>query len=132
MTIIEDLWVIHTTSLEALADTDDRFSLQIQSQRQRAVIVFPDLAYNEREKGQTDEYHFSLRDWQFDDEKIQPGEIEMLTHGTNRWLPSSFWVISRNVNKEYRILIVNHNWPQNGYFSTDQTEGQVSRPLDQP
>jgi len=132
MAVIEDLWVIHTTSQETQANTNDNFSLQIQSQGQRAVLVFPDLEHNERELGRTDEYHFDLRDWEFDDEMIQPGEIEMITHGSNRWLPSSFWVISRNVNDEYRILIVNLNWPQNAYFSNDPSEGQTSRPLDQP
>jgi len=132
MTIIEDLWIIHTTSKEEYSNTDDMFSLEIQSQGQRAVFVFPDLEHNERELGRTDEYRFDLRDWNFDDEMIQPGEIEMLTQGEDAWLPSSFWVISRNVNDEYRILIANPNWPQNAYFSTNPSEGHISRPLDQP
>ncbi len=132
MAILERIWVIKTTSTKNNAETDEEFSLEIQSQGQIQTLKFPDLSHNEREKGRTDEYEFDLRNYEFDDEQLMPGEIRLLIHGNNAWLPQSIWIIGKNVEGNFKLIVARPDWPENAWFSTDSSEGQTSRPLDQP
>jgi hypothetical protein len=133
MTILTDLFFHQTTADVRDAGTGDSFSLEIQSQGQRAVIEFPELDSDERERGSSDDYHFDLRNFNFDHELLAPGDIRVVTHGDNAWLPNSFWVtggFGDGGNDEDVGLVYRPSWPQTNWFSTDSDEGQSSWPLD--
>jgi hypothetical protein len=134
MAVIEDLFLIQTTSFMPDSESDDAFVLEVQSQGQRATLDFPDLPHNERERGRTDEYRFDLRDHEFDDQQIRPGDMRITTRGGDAWRPQAFWVITRNVDGEFRLLVAIPDWPPTALFSNEpgDTGAQASRPLDQP
>jgi PLAT/LH2 domain len=130
------LWVIHTTSTAADANTDDRFELQVRGTVNPQAIIaqlrFPDLPHNERERGRTDQYRFSMDTYDVDMFGFDESSFSIITFGHNAWLPSSIWVIGQDVEGTRRLLASVPKWPKNLWFSTDSKEGEQSRALDVP
>lgn len=131
MAILERVWVIHTTHDAEDSNTDDSFSLEIQTADERVDLMFPNLPHDERERGRTDEYEFDLRDYNVDHLEVDPGDIRITTHGSNAWRARSIWVIGRTADGGYHLLVARPDWPHNAQWSTDFSEGRPSRPLDQ-
>lgn len=135
MAKLNEIWLIQRTARENNSDTDDIFLLEMQSGGERAEFRLAGLPHDEREQGRTDQYRFDVRDFEFDDEVLQPGDIRITATGEDAWLPSSFWVIGRNVNDGFTLLVARPNWPQTGWFSANPSDvnGQArpTRPLDE-
>ncbi len=132
MAIVEKMWVICSTHSEEHSDTDDDFVIHIRSQGQHLEHNAVDQHVDERRRGATDTYEIDCRRFQFDDTRFRPGEISMLTLGSDAWRPTRFWVISKNDNGEFKLLIAQPDWPYDSLFSTDGNEGNVEYDLDQP
>jgi len=130
MAILERVWVIHTTSRQAEAGTDARFSLEIQTRSQRFAPNFPRLPHDERNRGRTDQYEFDLRDVEIDHEDVEPGNIRITILGRDRWLPESIWIVGRDRNGGFHLLVARPAWPSNAWFSTRPGD-MATRPLDQ-
>ena len=139
MAILERVWVTHTTSTDAEANTGAAFSLEISGNNQVANLDFPDLPHDERERGRTDQYEFDLRNWEIDHEDVLPGNVRLTIRGGeggNAWLPQSIWVMGRTVDGQYHLLVARPDWPATAWFSTDHSDvggtARTTRPLDQP
>ncbi len=135
MAILERVWLIHTTSTEPDADTEDGGQLEIQTATERATREAPGLPHNERERDRTDEYEFDFRGENIDVDDIRPGGIRYTTFGSNAWLPRGFWVIGRTEDDEFHVLVGRPDWPRDGWFSTDRRDAdgraEPTRPLNQ-
>jgi hypothetical protein len=136
MATLRNLWVIHTTSTEAGADTDDGFQLVIRASNvpypERARLTFPDLPHDERERGRTDQYRFDVLNLNIDMFGLGGNNFCIQTLGSDAWLPASIWVIGRDVTGLQRLLVSLPFWPDNLWFSKDTSEGREIRCLDDP
>lgn len=143
MATLRFLWIIHTTSTRANADTDDPFRLEV---RERTTpppggswrfLPFPDLpSPDEKQQGVTEQYRFDLTaetgHLSIDMDTLTPDGIAVTIRGVDAWLPSSIWAIGEDVNGARRLLAGVPNWPTSvsrGWFSEDPTEGRMTRSL---
>ena len=130
------LWIIHTTSTSANADTESAFRLVLPISDGTTVgFPFPNLpSPDERERGVTEQYMFDFRNIQdeFLMEFLQADDISIRILGSDAWLPSSIWAIGEDINSNRRLLAGVPNWPttiERGWFSTDTSEGRPIRSL---
>jgi hypothetical protein len=90
MARINGLTIIQTTADETDAGTDGGFQLQIARPGGDVLRTFPDLPYDERERGRTDQYFFDLSGENVDSNA--PGfQVIMRTLSADGWLPSSIF-----------------------------------------
>jgi hypothetical protein len=141
MATLRFLWVIHTTSTQANADTENKFRLNLLAspfpfpQGTTVRLPFPDLpSPDERERGVTEEYRFDLSgvEPRINMTFLDAEEISITILGDDAWLPASIWVIGEDVNSTRRLLAGVPNWPTSvsrGWFSTDTSEGRATRSL---
>ncbi|MGH9970006.1 MAG: hypothetical protein ACREBG_19730 [Pyrinomonadaceae bacterium] len=132
MARLRTLWVIHTTSAQGDANTDERFRMIIKdSSAQRTELVLPSLQHDERERGRTDEYVFNLEGGRFIEmETLRPADIGIEITGGNAWLPKSIWVIGQDVQGGRKLLAAQPSWPSDGWFSTQTSDaGARAKPV---
>jgi hypothetical protein len=126
--ILTDLYFHQRTADVKDAGTDDDFTLLIQSQGQTAILEFDDNSGNDREMGESDSYQFDLRNFNFDHEMIKPGDLAIITHGKDAWLPEAFFVtggFGDGVIEEDVVLVDVPHWSDTNWFSLDpEDEGQ--------
>jgi hypothetical protein len=136
MATLRYVWVIHTTSTAANAGTDEGFELIIRSQVNPQAIVgtrrYPDLPHDERERGRTDQYRFDVRDLGVDMFGLNEDNFCIRILGDDAWLPASIWIIGQDVQGARRLLAGVPTWPDDLWFSTDASEGEATRCLDDP
>lgn len=132
MSRLQTIWVIHTTSELADANTDDKFRVIIRdSSAQQTEMVFPSLPHNERERGRTDEYVFNMQGQRaIEMETLTPANIGLEITGGNAWLPKSVWVIGQDVQGKRKILAAQPRWPSDSWFSTQTSDaGAKAKPV---
>lgn len=136
MATLKFLTVIHTTSRTADADTEDGFKLRIlgaiNPDATVAVLTFPDLPHDERERGRTDEYKFDVEDLDLDMFGLNERNFELIALGDDAWLPATMWVIGQDIRGTRELLASVPIWPTNAWLSTDDSEGEAVRRLDLP
>lgn len=136
MTALRYLWVIHTTSADENAGTDEGFQLRILSQINPNAVVaefeFPDLQHDERERGRTDEYRFDVSELEIDMVGLDEDNFCVEILGDDAWLPHSIWIIGQDVEGTRQLLASVPEWPKDLLFSTDEAEGEASHCLDEP
>jgi hypothetical protein len=135
------VWIIHTTSTRADADTDDAFRLSVRASPfplppgTWVRVGFPDLpSPDERERGATEQYRFDFRSREpaIDMALLDGADMEIEILGSDAWLPSSIWAIGQDVNGTRKLIAAHPSWPtsiSNGWFSTDLSEGRPTRRL---
>jgi hypothetical protein len=139
MATLRFLWVIHTTSTQENADTEESFRLEIRADDAPSptgttvFLRFPDLpSSDEKERGVTEQYMFDLRGQGINMESLKPADISITIGGSDAWLPSSIWVIGEDEGSNHRLIAGVPNWPtsvRDGWFSTDRAEGRPTRSL---
>ena len=136
MAKLRTLWVLHTTSTKADADTENGFRLVIYSTINPnailAVLPFPDLPHDERERGRTDEYRFDVRKLDVDMFGFNEDNFCIQILGNDMWLPRTVWVIGQDATGVRQLLASVPKWPDDLWFSTDPSEGEGMRCLDVP
>lgn len=136
MAMLRTLWVLHTTSTKDDAGTDEGFELVIHSQINPNAIVgtlrFPDLPPDERERGRTDEYRFDASDLGVEMFGLDEDNFCIQILGEDAWLPGSIWVIGQDVEGRRELLASVPSWPEDLWFSEDESEGEATRCLDAP
>ncbi len=129
---LQFLWVIHTTSNEQNANTNEIFRVIIRDpfNQRETVLPFPSLPHNERERGRTDEYLFNLEEQGFIEmEALNADDIGMEILGGNAWLPRSIWVIGQDIQGGRRLLVAQPTWPPENWFSTETSDvGGLAQP----
>jgi hypothetical protein len=138
MATLDMFWVIHTTSVLAEADTEDRgFQLGIRrvfpNPNFELWLDFPTPSYDDRERGRTDQYRFNIdqNEFQIPMEALNRSNFAIFTDGRDAWLPESIWIIGRDVNRRHRLLVDRPFWDSTLWFSQDQSEGQPLHWLDE-
>ena len=115
MAHIKGLTVIHTTADAANAGSDSGFQLEVVTSHELVVLPFLDLEHDERERGRTDQYDFSLeQSVDVDDDEF---EVKMKILGDDGWLPSSIFVIGCRPNAKTRLLGSHPTWTS-GFFDS--------------
>jgi hypothetical protein len=137
MARLDHFWVIHTTSTQDDADTEDGFRLGLRFTQPNPEFViwldFPDLSHDEREKGRTDQYRFNIVESEtpIAMELLQARNFIIATKGSDAWLPDSIWIIGQDVNRARRLLVGIPRWPTDLRFSKDASEGRELHSLDE-
>jgi hypothetical protein len=95
MPTLNTIVVVHTTATGTKADTDGQFELRIYDESEKVVFVqnFHDSPQNEREKGQTDAYHFDVSGYEIDSERISRIDMRKTSVLDDNWIPSSIFVV---------------------------------------
>jgi hypothetical protein len=111
MPTLNTIVVVHTTSTGTDADTDGQFELRIYDESEKDVFVqrFHDSPENEREKGQTDAYHFDVSEIGIDSETISRIEMKKTTRLEDNWIPSSMFVVGLGDDQSY-VLGAHPRW----------------------
>ena len=114
MATLKRIFVTHTTAYEKKADTDAAFLLIASTPGDDFVQEFPDLDYNERERGRTDTYEFNVEDHK---EPVDSNTTltMVMTTTTDGWLPKSILAIGETESGERIILGDHHEW-EKGWF----------------
>ena len=127
------VWIIHTTSTVANADSDSNLRLELDVGNPVATNLFFQFDADEMQSGETKQQRFTLPSSTLINMNIfGPSRIFINISGNDAWLPSSIWAIGEDVNGDRKLLAGVPNWPTsvaNGWFSTDLTEGQPRRSL---
>ncbi len=137
MANLDHFWLIHTTSTETDADTEDTFRLGLrftQPNPQFEIwLDFPDKPYDQRERGRTDQYRFNIVESEtpIAMELLRARNFVIATDGSDMWLPDSLWIIGQNVNGDRRLVVGIPRWPSNLRFSRDSSEGRPEHSLDE-
>ncbi len=119
MAILDRVWLIHTTSRVEHANADGAFRLDINSVG-RTTPNNPGI--DERERGTTDEYELDFRSAGIEVSDIQPGDISLTALSGDAWLPERIWLIGRDVDNGFHLLVRQFDWPESGWFSTQMTD----------
>lgn len=115
---IKELTVIHTTSNKRHADTDGDFCLIIKDEYSNASFEFPELPYDEREKGKEDRYTFNTEACKFSTDNIK---VAIQTKSKDGWLPASIKVIAKTFDGNVVNIVDIPNWPEDKWFDRDDT-----------
>lgn len=119
MAKLKELFVVHTTKNVADANTDADFALDIEMFGIEPVrLPFPDLPYNERERGRTDFYRFDVSRKGLYTERSLRIRMTML-NSTDGWLPESLFLIGNTELGESLVLAAYPDWPDNEWFDTN-------------
>jgi hypothetical protein len=57
-------------------------------------------------------------------ELLGPDDFELLTRGSDAWLPSSIWIIGQDVSGNRSLLVGIPRWPSDKMFSRNASEGK--------
>lgn len=113
MARIKRLWVFTVTSEESIAGTCGEVYLEmVLRSGYRMRVNIGDLNRNDRECGQTACHELALSDVVYvDDAQIQ--EIRLrIGDQHDAWLPTSIWVLSKNVDEGIKLLSADPEWNQ--------------------
>ena len=102
--------VIHTTADESDAGTDADFALEITKPGTDVRKEFPDLPYDERERGRTDIYEFDVSgDGVNSDDPVFSITMRM-TSSEDGWLPQSIFVLGETTTGSTITLGAHPQW----------------------
>ncbi|WP_157124810.1 hypothetical protein [Nocardia pseudovaccinii] len=125
MPTINRIIVTHTTSDVSDANTDAVFELEIERRNGQVWELlknpdFPNLPYNEREKGRTDKYSFDFSNDPINWTSQTDMRIKMRMISSNdAWLPKSIFVIgitSLGSTPPAIVLGAHLSWPSTDWF----------------
>ena len=122
MAQINGLTIIQTTADESDAGTDGSFQLQVGKPGADVVRSFPDLPYDERERGRTDRYFFDLSGEDVDSD-APDFEIGIRTLSNDGWLPSSIFVIGHTSDSRSVVLGSHPTWTDGWFDSGSDAAG---------
>jgi hypothetical protein len=119
--------VVHTTSNVAKANKDGNFELVIYKTDTDEPVEkkFPDLPENEREKGQTDAYHFDVSRDEIDFDNIASIEMRMIDHFEDNWIPFSIFVVGLARDRSY-VLGAHPKWSRDDVFDEGNESHVIS------
>jgi hypothetical protein len=119
MTLISDVFVIHTTSGRKDAGTDAGFELIVRGPGGfEARAAFEDLKHDEREKGRTDMYRFVF-DEAFNWDPPRWTVSIRMTSTRDGWLPSTIFVLGKvasDIPAEWVVMGAHRPWPNDKWF----------------
>ncbi len=115
---IKELTVIHTTAKKKYADTDGDFSLIIKDEYSTAKFEFPELSYDEREKGIEDKYTFNTESHNLSIDKIK---VAIRNESKDGWLPSAIKVIAKTFDGKVVNIVDIAKWPEEKWFDKDDS-----------
>ncbi|WP_179475801.1 hypothetical protein [Mycolicibacterium vinylchloridicum] len=125
MAKINKLFVVHTTKNIANAGTDADFQLYIHRFGAKPLaLIFPDLPYNERERGRTDFYRFNVSRKSIYTERSLRIYMTML-NSSDGWLPESIFLIGETSTGESVVLGSHPDWPSDLWFDTNEPGSQA-------
>lgn len=131
--LLLELWVIVKTSRRPGADADGAWSLDINYDipaPQFGVVFerirFPDLPYDEHERGRSDIYRLELGRLNIDAWLIgnphEPGNIDtamsITYHSNDAWLVESIWVVGCSQCNDNILYVAEPRW--NKWFSQER------------
>ena len=121
MAQINGLTIIQTTADVEDAETDGGFQLQIARPGGDLLRTFPDLPYDERERGRTDQYFFDLSGENVNSDA--PGfQVIMRTLSDDGWLPSSIFVIGHTPGGGSIVLGSHPTWTGGSFDITSNPD----------
>ncbi|OHU52345.1 hypothetical protein BKG82_18955 [Mycobacteroides chelonae] len=130
MAFITTIIVVHTTRNVTNANTDAAFELRLRwlgmdQNDPRRAIRFPDLPYDERERGRTDMYKFDVSGANGQGVNTANGLqifMRMLGNAGDGWLPKSIFVLGSGPRTKPIVLGWYSSWSRDDWFDTDEPQ----------